>query len=37
MMNQMKKNSNIQCTVSQCKYNMETEDYCSLDCMRFLC
>lgn len=34
MMNQMKKNDNIRCTVSQCKYNMETEDYCSLDCIK---
>lgn len=34
MMNQMKKNSNIHCTVSQCKFNMETEDYCSLDSIK---
>ncbi len=33
MMNEMKKNSNIKCTVSQCKNNMVTENYCCLDCI----
>ena len=32
-MEQMKKNSSIKCTVSQCKYNMVTEDYCGLNCI----
>ncbi len=32
-MENMKKNDNIKCTVSQCKYNMVTEDYCSLGCI----
>ena len=27
------KNSSIKCSVSQCKYNMVTEDYCSLNCI----
>lgn len=26
----MMKNSNIHCTVQKCKYNMGTENYCSL-------
>lgn len=29
-----KKNSNIHCTVKQCAYNMETEDYCTLDMVK---
>lgn len=29
-MNSMMKNSNIHCTVKKCKYNMGTENYCSL-------
>ena len=33
VMNEMKKNSNIKCTVSQCRNNMVTEDYCCLDCI----
>lgn len=28
-----KKNSCIKCSVSQCKYNMENENYCTLDCI----
>ena len=32
-MNEMKKNTNIKCTVSQCKNNLVTEDYCCLDCI----
>jgi hypothetical protein len=28
-----KKNSNIKCTVSQCRNNMGSEDYCTLDCI----
>lgn len=27
-------NRNIQCTVAQCKYNVNTENYCSLDMVR---
>lgn len=30
----MKKNDNIRCTVSQCEYNMRTEDYCCLECIQ---
>lgn len=30
-MENMKKNSNIQCTVQQCRHNLQTENYCSLD------
>ncbi len=30
MMNQ-KKNPNIHCTVDQCRYNMCSENYCTLD------
>ncbi|MBR6580686.1 MAG: DUF1540 domain-containing protein [Ruminococcus sp.] len=29
----MQKNDSIKCTVSQCKYNMVTENYCSLGCI----
>jgi len=29
-----KKNCNIHCTVKQCAYNMETEDYCTLDMVK---
>jgi hypothetical protein len=32
-MNNKQKNDCIRCTVSQCKYNMVTEDYCSLGCI----
>lgn len=32
-MDNMKKNSNIKCSVAQCKYNMVSEDYCCLDCI----
>lgn len=32
MENKMK-NDHIKCTVSQCQYNMVTEDYCSLGCI----
>ncbi len=28
-----KKNSNIHCSVTQCKHNMVTENYCGLDCI----
>ena len=28
-----KKNDNIRCTVSQCRHNLVTEDFCSLDCI----
>lgn len=27
------KNSNIKCSVTQCKHNMVTENYCGLDCI----
>lgn len=27
------KNESIKCSVSQCKHNMVTEDYCCLDCI----
>ncbi|MBQ8926648.1 MAG: DUF1540 domain-containing protein [Oscillospiraceae bacterium] len=33
-MNLNQKNENIQCTVSECRYNMVTEDYCCRDCIR---
>ncbi len=33
MMNEMKKNTNIKCTVSDCKYNLVNEHYCGLDCI----
>lgn len=32
-MNEMKKNPNIKCTVSQCSHNMVTDSYCTLDCI----
>ncbi len=32
-MNEMKKNPNIKCTVSQCKHNMVSDCYCTLDCI----
>lgn len=32
-MDNKKKNSNIKCSVAQCKHNMVTEDYCRLDCI----
>lgn len=32
-MNEACKNASIQCTVSQCRYNLVTEDYCGLDCI----
>lgn len=28
-----KKNSNIHCSVTQCKHNMVSENYCGLDCI----
>lgn len=28
-----KKNSNIHCSVTQCKHNMVNENYCGLDCI----
>ena len=28
-----KKNSSIKCTVSQCQYHCNEENYCSLDCI----
>jgi hypothetical protein len=28
------KNSNIHCTVKQCAYNLESEDYCTLDMVK---
>ena len=30
-MENMHKNSSIKCSVHECKYNMGTENYCSLD------
>lgn len=30
----MSKNSSIRCDVTSCKYNMETEHYCTLDSIR---
>ncbi len=33
IMEQKKKNTNIKCTVTQCKHNMVTENYCGLDCI----
>lgn len=32
-METMKKNDHIKCSVTQCKYNMGTENYCCLDCI----
>ena len=32
-MSEMKKNPNIRCSVSQCRYNMVSEDYCGLNCI----
>lgn len=32
-MEMKKKNNNIKCSVTQCKYNMVTENYCGLDCI----
>lgn len=32
-MENAKKNENIRCTVKQCRHNLVTEDYCSLDCI----
>lgn len=33
IMEMKKKNDNIKCSVTQCKHNMVTENYCSLDCI----
>ena len=33
IMEDQKKNENIKCSVSQCRHNMVTENYCSLDCI----
>ncbi len=30
---EMKKNDHIRCSVTQCKHNMGTENYCSLNCI----
>ena len=27
-------NESIKCTVSQCRYHLDEENYCSLDCIR---
>lgn len=32
-MDNQKKNSSIKCDVSQCRHNLVTENYCSLDCI----
>ncbi|MCC8110212.1 MAG: DUF1540 domain-containing protein [Ruminococcus sp.] len=32
-MNEKKKNPNIKCSVTQCKNNLVTQSYCSLDCI----
>lgn len=33
-MNSCQANQSIKCTVSQCKYHCENENYCSLDCIQ---
>lgn len=33
IMENKKKNTNIKCSVTQCKHNMVTENYCGLDCI----
>ena len=30
----MEKNENIRCTVDQCRFNMQSEPFCGLDCIR---
>lgn len=33
-MNELTKNDHIKCSVSQCRYNLVSEDYCGLNCIR---
>lgn len=30
----MNKNQSIKCSVTQCKYHCDTENYCSLNCIQ---
>ncbi len=32
-MENRKKNEHVKCTVSQCRHNLVTDPYCSLDCI----
>lgn len=34
MNNDKKANQSIQCTVDQCEYHCQNQDYCSLDCIK---